>query len=168
MPVGSWTSGSPEGSRVSFATRLRDLRRLRPEEIRLLVTGVVVLPLLVAGIRIAGFRKLLRWMARGPASEAPRRGDLERAETVSRMVAAAGRHGVVKATCLPRSLLAWWLLRREGIDAEIRIGVRRPGDALAAHAWVEHRGHPLGPDIESSRDFASFEAAVARGERRTG
>lgn len=139
-------------------SRLSRLRTLRPEEIRALVAGVVVLPLVVAGLRIAGFDRMRRWMARGlpPARTGPV--ELARAETVARMVEVAGRRGIVRATCLPCSLLTWWMVRREGIDAALRIGVSRSGDGLAAHAWVEHRGRPLGADSLASIGFVPFDA----------
>jgi hypothetical protein len=48
-------------------------------------------------------------------------------------------------TCLRRSLALQWLLRRRGIDTELRFGVRRvAGDpGLEAHAWLERHGHPV-------------------------
>jgi hypothetical protein len=47
-------------------------------------------------------------------------------------------------TCLPRSLTLWWLLRRSGIESQLRIGVRREGERLVAHAWIVCRGTTLG------------------------
>ena len=45
--------------------------------------------------------------------------------------------------CLKQSLILFRILRRRGITAELRIGVRRVGDNLNAHAWVECDGHML-------------------------
>src|SRR5881296_1041372 len=43
--------------------------------------------------------------------------------------------------CLVRALVARTLLARHGHPAKVRLGVpRRPGGALAAHAWVESDG----------------------------
>jgi hypothetical protein len=36
-----------------------------------------------------------------------------------------------------------WLLRRRGIENQLRIGVRVEGDGLAAHAWIEIAGEPI-------------------------
>jgi hypothetical protein len=45
------------------------------------------------------------------------------------------------STCLPDAFAGCALLRREGLPAEVRIGVRRePGGGLRAHAWVEVDG----------------------------
>ena len=44
--------------------------------------------------------------------------------------------------------MQWWL-RRRGLASQLRIGARRNGDTLDAHAWVELAGTPLaqGPDL---------------------
>lgn len=60
------------------------------------------------------------------------------------LVGSAARHHLRPATCLTRALTLQALLRRQGHQAELRIGVRREGGALQAHAWVEHAGSPLG------------------------
>lgn len=146
------------------------LRGLRPEEIRVLVTGVLVLPLVEAGLRWAGFERMRRWMHRPdrPERQRERSKDHARAVTVARMVAVAGRHGFVRAACLPCSLLTWWMLRREGIGATLRIGVKPNGESLSAHAWVEHGGRPLGDDDRRDGSFAPFEGDLgSRPARRT-
>jgi hypothetical protein len=68
----------------------------------------------------------------------------------------------VRAGCLRRALVAWWLLRREGIEVAIRIGVQRERDRLLAHAWIEHQGHPVGEDADVASRFATLEEDFAR------
>src|SRR3954471_8867651 len=46
--------------------------------------------------------------------------------------------------CLMRSLVLTRLLASRGIETRLVIAVR-PGDAFAAHAWVEHEGTALLP-----------------------
>jgi hypothetical protein len=46
--------------------------------------------------------------------------------------------------CLTQSLVLTRLLAARGVESRIVIGVK-PGDAFAAHAWVEHDGVPLLP-----------------------
>lgn len=69
---------------------------------------------------------------------------------LARLVGAAARHHLWSMTCLPRSLALQALLRRHGIEADLRIGVRREGGELQAHAWVERAGSPVGEpaDVE--------------------
>ena len=45
--------------------------------------------------------------------------------------------------CLPRSLAIAAALRRRGLDAVLRSGVRRDGNQILSHAWVELDGVPV-------------------------
>lgn len=51
-----------------------------------------------------------------------------------------------RAECLEQSLALLVLLRRRGLDAELRIGVERL--PFTAHAWVEHAGRPINESAE--------------------
>ena len=59
-------------------------------------------------------------------------------------------------TCLPRSLTLWWTLRRQGVGAELRLGVRNDGGRIAAHAWVVCNGTVIGETLHEK--FISFES----------
>lgn len=56
-----------------------------------------------------------------------------------------------RALCLEQSLTLWWLLRRRGVDAELRLGVQPY--PFGAHAWVEHGGEPVNENPELVRTF---------------
>jgi len=90
--------------------------------------------------------------ARGgePASQTAQ----QRAATIARAVDRAARRGIFRPKCLVRSMALHHMLERSGIhDSMIRIGVRREGDELLAHAWVEHMGITL---IDSPAAVATF------------
>ena len=78
---------------------------------------------------------------------------VEYAQALARMAAIAGRHGAVQATCLRQSLLVYWLLRRRGLVPELKIGVRKHGQRVDAHAWVELEGTALAPAEITHRPF---------------
>jgi hypothetical protein len=60
----------------------------------------------------------------------------------------------VGATCLPRSIVLARQLRQRGLHPMIRIGVADlPTVGMAAHAWVELAGKPVGEDAST---FAPF------------
>jgi hypothetical protein len=59
---------------------------------------------------------------------------------------------------------ARWLLAGQGVDAGVHIGVARRGQALAAHAWLEHAGAVLGCG-DHERD--GYEELVGLQERRS-
>jgi hypothetical protein len=54
---------------------------------------------------------------------------------------------------LQRSLVLNYWLRREGLPSELRIGVRKDGDALKAHAWVELGRHVVNDPVAAVAAF---------------
>jgi hypothetical protein len=46
-------------------------------------------------------------------------------------------------TCLKKSLILLRLLRKRGIPAELRLGVRKVDDDFSAHAWIACAGRTL-------------------------
>jgi len=75
-------------------------------------------------------------------------------------VAVASRH-LPHPRCLTRAVAAQLLLARAGYLAEIRIGVRKRGDKLDAHAWLEYQNAPLGEYNAALASFVAFDAAIA-------
>jgi hypothetical protein len=122
--------------------------------------ALVLLPLTVAALRLMGFRRCQALLAR----LAPRRTDQAAtaydARGMARIVDVAARHGLVKATCLPRSLVLWWLLRRQSIDSNLRIGVRKEAGRFEAHAWVELHSVVLNDGGDVHERFAAFARAL--------
>jgi hypothetical protein len=143
---------------------MRDLARLRAltgAERRLLIVACAAMPLVAVGLSVFGFRRLHAVMARWPR---PRRAPLAteqslsaRARSTAKIVAIAAHRGPIRASCLRRSLLLWWLLRGEGIETVLRVGVNREGGTLRAHAWVEHAGRPLNDADDVALRFPAFE-----------
>jgi len=128
---------------------------------KLFLQCIVLPPLIDLSIRWFGFAKTQRCLARLVAvrSSSPANPDSVTA-VVARMVNAAGQYGFWRATCLQRSLLFWWLLRRCGIASDLRIGVRRPDGGFQAHAWVECGGKVLNDSDEVGQRFAAFDHAI--------
>ena len=79
---------------------------------------------------------------------------LPEAQRTARVVNAAARRVPYDATCLRRSLVLWWLLRRRGIDSRLRIGVRKEADGILAHAWVECQERVLNDPADISQQYA--------------
>jgi hypothetical protein len=72
------------------------------------------------------------------------------------MVLAAARNSPIPSTCLERSLSLWWLLARQGITTQFRIGVRKDGEKFTAHAWVERDGVAIGEPEAAHLHYAAF------------
>ena len=85
---------------------------------------------------------------------------------VARMQGAAARNLFFRTNCLEQSLVLWWLLRRRGIDAALRIGARKESDRFEAHAWVELDSQVLNDASAEHRHFIPFEKPILSMEAR--
>jgi Transglutaminase-like superfamily len=63
----------------------------------------------------------------------------------------AARNHVASYTCLRRALVIAFLLRRKGVPAAVRFGLKRDSASFEPHAWVEYFGQPAG-DINRLRN----------------
>ncbi len=127
----------------AFARWLALTRRER----RLVLESAGAITIVVAGLRLLGARRMLRLppvSARGNAGPGP--------DEIRDHVAAIERAGryIPGGTCLTQSLALARILRRRGVAAYVRIGVKTAG-ALEAHAWVEADGEALtdAPDLRA-------------------
>ena len=135
---------------------LRALRKLSWTQRRLAAQAWLLLPLTAAGLRILGFQRVLAIVVRVDAP--PACGvDVAAAQAVARLVHGAGNWSPFHANCLPRALVLCRLLRLQGLAANLRVGVARPGGTFAAHAWVEHGGVALAEAESVSERYASFD-----------
>ena len=66
------------------------------------------------------------------------------------------KNGPFKGNCLSRSLLMMTILKRQGIDSQLHIGVRFEGNEFKAHAWLERNGKPLNESKDVRQRFSVF------------
>jgi hypothetical protein len=136
----------------------------------LLLQSLLLIPAISFLLRVLGFQRtlsVLDRLSRRRTPDVPPRSEPMDAKAMCRLVGTAARHGVCKATCLRQALVLWFLLRRRGVPAELRIGVRKQADCLEAHAWVESNGGVL--DVtrglagtgETAEPFAVFDSLIA-------
>ncbi|MEE4238147.1 MAG: lasso peptide biosynthesis B2 protein [Anderseniella sp.] len=126
----------------------------------MLVRLVFLLPAVGASLRLLGFKRTRYLLERFAPPPVQKRLDetspSENASRIARLVGIAGYHGPYRATCLRQSLALWLLLRRRGIPAELRIGVRKETGDFDAHAWVDHEGVALNDRSDVSSRFPAF------------
>jgi hypothetical protein len=130
----------------------------------LFLRAAALLPLISASLGLRGFRKTQAFLQKFllPSTEMPKLSPPASAIALTvRMVRAAVRHGVGHPTCLQESLALWWLLRRQGITCELRIGVRKQGERFEAHAWVEREGVALNEPEALHEHYAAFEGELS-------
>jgi hypothetical protein len=133
-------------------------------ERRILLLAMLLLPAIALGLRVRGLRGVRAVLAgcyTFPEVEVGGECSLANARAVARLVAAAARHGPYRAKCLPVSLVLAWLLRRQGIETELRLGVRKTAAGLEAHAWIELGGIPLIDSPQVHERFVAFEPVIA-------
>src|SRR5262245_23875419 len=138
---------------------LNSLRRFlalpRSERRRLLRAARRLLAIDLA-LRTRGFARVAAGLDRRPAGES-QNGE-KAVEPWVRAIDVAARHHLYPMRCLTRALALRSCLRDEGVEAELRFGVRKEGPELAAHAWLELGGMPLGDPGEDGR-FAALAPA---------
>ena len=122
------------------------------------IRALLAFVLLDVGFRLFGFPRVFRfldgWGQRVAESGCPR----VQGRTVRRTVEAVRRatryYCRRRLDCLPRAVTIFVLLRRQGVPATLRVGVKRY--PFGAHAWVEC----LGEVLDDSRDDWQHERYV--------
>lgn len=114
-------------------------RELSVKERLILLEALFLLPLAGILLRLFRYQKVLHGLQRmTPLRRRPSAEETaERMKRMGKLVNIAAWRGAYRATCLRRSLVLWWMLRRRGMDSRIRVGVRNDGGEFASHAWVE-------------------------------
>lgn len=130
-------------------SHLKKWRGLPFREKILLTRFVFCLPWISFSIRFFGYlptRHFLSRLVRKTALREASAAEMAEAQRSAELLLIAGRHGLISATCLRQSVLLEYWLKRRGLAAEIRIGVRKEQDLFDAHAWVELNGIALAQD----------------------
>jgi hypothetical protein len=144
--------------------RLRKLLALTPAELVLLGRAYAALIAVHILLRVRGFVASMRAFDHPVphrTQAAPPETQAQQAAITARLVHAAARTWPLHANCLRRAIVLRWLLARQGIPSEIRIGVRKEEAALAAHAWVECSGAPVGDRPTVTETYGVFPGDVA-------
>jgi hypothetical protein len=118
--------------------RPQQLSALDPRERqRVALVGLVVLAMRL-GLWLVPYRVLRRMVEVSPRRPRPNP-DAPPPAWISRYIVSISRF-IPQATCLTQALAAHYLLRREGFDPQLELGVAREGGAFKAHGWVVCRG----------------------------
>jgi hypothetical protein len=120
--------------------------------------ALFLLPLAGLILRLGRYRAVLSALQNAtPLKERRSKANpLLEARRTAELVNAAARRGLYDATCLRRSLVLWWLLRRQGIDSRLRIGARMEGIEISAHAWVEIQDKVLNDSPDVRKRFVTI------------
>jgi hypothetical protein len=137
-------------------------RALDPEAQKLFGRAVTLLPLISMSLRFRGFKKTKEALQQRLPSVAVQERTREQVakvvEKTCRMVRAGRHYGIGHPTCLTESLAVWYLLKRQDIPAQLRIGVRKGTGNFEAHAWVEFEGVAVNQPDEQHQHYAAFDS----------
>lgn len=66
-----------------------------------------------------------------------------------------------RISCLQRTVVLRHLLCRQQIATQLQIGVRKQGQQLEAHAWLEYQGRILNSPVAHCRQYQPLHAMVS-------
>lgn len=121
-----------------------------------------MVPATRAALRRPGFTATAARFAQW-SSGTVRSHDKEHADQLVEAVALVAGRTLRGPKCLTRSMVAWFLLRRRGFDAVLRLGVPlETGGTFEAHAWVELDGLVVWEPADVQERFGPFDLLLPR------
>jgi hypothetical protein len=137
---------------------INSLLQLSSHGRKLLLQALILFPLVHLSLTLKGLKQTQSLLANfvSKAQITPQK-NTEVVCFTEKIVAIASRYSRPWGSCLRRSLVLWFLLRREGVESQLRIGVKREKDQFSAHAWVEWDGVVLNDQSNVGDEFAMFE-----------
>ena len=133
----------------------RKASELSTAEWTMLLRAWLLLPLMGIASRLVRFPRLHAWAGRLRKDVTPSQ-PAEAARRAAELVTVAARYHLLPLLCLPRSFTLLRLLSRQGVAAELRMGVRRENGTILGHAWVEYQGLPINDPDHPEKRFRGF------------
>jgi hypothetical protein len=119
-----------------------------------LESGVMIAALKLS-LKVRGYKRTIEWIKRR-VERVPVRMDvpLTVVKAAEWWVAMAAAFYPGRAQCLERSLVLYYVLRRQGVPVRYCHGVQP--SPLTSHAWVEYRGEVVNDVPERVREFSKL------------
>ena len=128
---------APRAPRMPLS--LGRLKRLAPADIALAAEAACMLTFFRAALNFLPTQRLTMWMDRYDRKR-PSISPAMATQTIGRVqwsIEAVTRHAPLTFVCFPRSLAAYFMLRRRHVVSKLFYGVAREADQLTAHTWVK-------------------------------
>lgn len=159
-----WNNYIKIESLKSLIRKLYTWRSFSKKERSLFLQALILLPVVSLSLRLRGLQRtktaiaslLNQDISLPPEAQAPV------VAKTTRMVNIATRYSPLWTNCLKKSLVLWYLLQRQGINSELRIGVRKDEGDFTAHAWVEYQGMVLSDRQNVGQHYTVFNSLIAR------
>ena len=137
---------------MTLVSKWRRFREMRPGERVLLAKAWLGLQMAWLALRILPFPSIQSRLKNGNLGR-PHGYAATSPVDLGRLIDMASRISPLPTTCLTRSVVMCWMLRRRGIAHELVIGVRQVEAGLQAHAWVECKGSPVNDSGDIAAQF---------------
>jgi len=133
-----------------------------PFDLWILFQATIFLPIIKYCLKRHGYSRTQQFIIRCSRRKSGYRNpspvtNSNQARRIARMVRVAANFLPTEINCLPKSLAIYGLLQRQGIEGDLRIGVRFDKGKFAAHAWVEHLGIALNSAADMKTFYTSFD-----------
>lgn len=131
--------------------------RTASNEIRVpsvLASGIMIAALKLS-LKVRGYKRTIEWIRRR-VEDVPVRTDVPPTvvKAAEWWVAMAAAFYPGRAQCLERSLVLYYVLRRQGVPVKYCHGVQP--SPLTAHAWIEYDGEVINDVPERVREFSKL------------
>ena len=129
----------------------------------LVIRAMFLLPVVATSLKTVGLRRTQSWLTRNSLEPTVSPTEQTRANVrrAAQMVAVACRWHPLHSSCLARTIVLWNLLRRRGIETDVRIGARSDSHGeFQAHAWVEWNGQVLNDAADVASQYLPFNRAA--------
>lgn len=147
------------------ARKLTKLQQMPWRDRWLLIQACLWLPIVAIALSTIGFKPTQRVLTKlspqlhaiDQPSQSVSSTQVDLARQTARSVNRAARYLLPPGSCLRRSLALWFLLKWQGIESKVCIGVRRQNGDFQAHAWVECNGQVANDSPEVNDVFSTFD-----------
>ena len=146
--------------------KLAKAQQLSGTEWRLVLKVTFLLPVVRLGVKLLPFKTVMSLSGWHPSRYANgARASVISPDRLARLVEVVSHHSFLRPTCLDKAVVLVGLLRRNGVEADLQIGVTKTDGKFEAHAWVEHRGQViLGGPVERYAPLLPLEATRRQGQ----
>jgi hypothetical protein len=143
--------------------KLQTARTFSWNEWKILARAWVLLLVIDWGLRLVPFRRVKSLVnLQGASTEVAHANDvLGTIQRSQKLVDVAARNHLYPMRCLRQALVLQRMLGQQGIATELRFGVQKDSGGLNAHAWLEHKGQPIGEPQSIALRFAPLAVTQA-------
>lgn len=120
----------------------------------------LTVPAVEIGLRTLGFNRVVKFLQRFATTKNFSIDHIEEVEKHKRLLFLFYEQFPSSGKCLARALTFWVLLKRKGINTDLRFGMKKENEKLAAHAWVEYKGIPLTLDADVRQHYTAFQEPI--------